>query len=60
MKTLIIVLIIGIIIIIVGLMRPLDGPFDITSWFVIGFGGIFVVGAIAAAAMRLFGRMLTD
>ena len=60
MKTLIIVLIIGIIIIIVGMGIPVDRTFGIAGWYVAALGGLFVAGAIVAAAMRLFGRMLTD
>ena len=60
MKTLIIVLIIGIIIAFVGILIPQDRTFGVIGFYVMILGVIMVVGAIAAFVMRLWGRMLSD
>ena len=60
MKSLIIVLIVGIIILFVGFMLPLGKGLGVTAWYVTGLGLVMVVGAIIAAVMRLWGRMLSD
>ena len=59
-KTWLKVLFIGIAIMISGLFIPINGTYGFSGMYVVGFGLLFVIGAIIAAARRLMGKMVND
>jgi hypothetical protein len=59
-KTWLKVLLIGIAIMFSGLFIPVNGTYGFAGMYVIGFGLIFVIGSLVAAARRLMGRMVNE
>ncbi len=43
-----------------GLFIPVNGTYGFAGMYVIGFGLIFVIGSLVAAARRLMGRMVNE
>ena len=54
------ILIIGIIILFIGVMIPMDSTFGFGGMYVIGLGLLLIIGSIVAFCRRLMGRMVND
>ena len=54
------VLIVGIVILIIGFMVPMDKTFGFSGMYVVGLGLLLIIGAIVAVARRLMGQMVNE
>ncbi|MGY5152041.1 MAG: hypothetical protein ACW9XA_07215 [Candidatus Nitrosopumilus sp. bin_6a] len=53
-------LIIGIVILFVGAMIPVNGTYGFGGMYVVGLGLLLIIGAIVALGRRLMGRMVSE